>query len=121
MEEITSIIIFVFGILSLILFFKVWGMCNNVKAIREELSKHPRYHYAANSSQEMFKSEITAIEEALFCGRKHEAEEMLKRLQFHIKKEDELYAKRGILYKADIEKKQEELETMQRLIEQHNA
>ena len=38
MEEITSfvlIVIIVFGILQIILFFKLWGMTNNVKKIRE--------------------------------------------------------------------------------------
>ena len=35
MEMFFVLIYFVFGILSLILFFKVWGMCNNVARIRE--------------------------------------------------------------------------------------
>lgn len=34
METIAAIVIIVFGVLEIILFFKVWGMTNNVKAIR---------------------------------------------------------------------------------------
>lgn len=37
MEDFVIFISIIFGILSLILFFKVWGMCNNVKKIKEHL------------------------------------------------------------------------------------
>lgn len=37
MEDFMILISVIFGILSLILFFKVWGMCNNVKKIKEHL------------------------------------------------------------------------------------
>ena len=37
MENLAILISAVFGILSLILFFKVWGMCNDVKKIKEHL------------------------------------------------------------------------------------
>lgn len=37
MEMIFALLYIVFGILSLILFFKVWGMCNNVKHLTEYL------------------------------------------------------------------------------------
>lgn len=40
MEMIFSLLYIVFGILSLILFFKVWGMCNNVKHLTEYLISH---------------------------------------------------------------------------------
>lgn len=43
------IIIFVLAILHIILFFKVWRMCNDVRAIREE-SKRP---YTAKSISEL--------------------------------------------------------------------
>ena len=42
METITiivSIIIIVFGILEIILFFKIWGMCNNVSRIEQRLAE----------------------------------------------------------------------------------
>lgn len=35
----TAIIMIVFGILQIILFFKVWGMTNNVSKIKKELNK----------------------------------------------------------------------------------
>lgn len=37
MEDFVILISVIFGILSLILFFKVWGMCNNIKKIKEHL------------------------------------------------------------------------------------
>lgn len=41
MESVTiivSIIIIVFGVLEIILFFKMWGMCNNVSRIEQRLA-----------------------------------------------------------------------------------
>ena len=35
METFMAIVFLVFGILQIILFFKVWGMTNNVKKIKE--------------------------------------------------------------------------------------
>lgn len=43
METITivlGIVMLVFGILQIILFFKVWGMTNDVSAIREKINPH---------------------------------------------------------------------------------
>lgn len=37
MNDFAIVISLIFGILSLILFFKVWGMCNNVMKIKEHL------------------------------------------------------------------------------------
>lgn len=37
MELITSIIIIVFAVLQIILFFKVWGMTNDVKDLKNKL------------------------------------------------------------------------------------
>ena len=37
MENFVIFISIIFGILSLILFFKVWGMCDNVKKIKKHL------------------------------------------------------------------------------------
>ena len=36
MMIITSIVVMVFGILQIVLFFKIWGMCNNVKKLSKE-------------------------------------------------------------------------------------
>ena len=37
MELITSIILLVFAVLQIILFFKIWGMTNDVRAIKDSL------------------------------------------------------------------------------------
>lgn len=42
MEKILSIIIIVFVILQIILFFKIWGMTNNIKKIKNKLIDNRR-------------------------------------------------------------------------------
>lgn len=39
MDGFIGLLCFIWGILCLILFFKVWGMCNNVAKILQEISK----------------------------------------------------------------------------------
>ncbi|WP_455674789.1 hypothetical protein [Phocaeicola sp.] len=39
MIELTYIIMFIFGILQIILFFKIWGMTNNVKDLKDLYAK----------------------------------------------------------------------------------
>lgn len=34
-----SIVFFVFGVLQIILFFKLWGMTNDVRSMKEQISK----------------------------------------------------------------------------------
>ena len=46
METLYAVFLFVFGILSIILFFKVWGMCNNVKSIKSILTQLSRDNQA---------------------------------------------------------------------------
>lgn len=41
MTEFLSIILFIFGVLQIILFFKIWGMTNNVIKIKEKLEAQP--------------------------------------------------------------------------------
>lgn len=38
MEDFLAFIVFVFGVLNIILFFKIWGMTNNVAAMRKKIS-----------------------------------------------------------------------------------
>lgn len=38
MEDFLAFIVFVFGVLNIILFFKIWGMTNNVSAMRKKIS-----------------------------------------------------------------------------------
>lgn len=48
MESITlfvSIVIIVFGILQIILFFKIWGMTNNIKEIKNLIKFEVRKDY----------------------------------------------------------------------------
>lgn len=98
MEEFTLILAIVFGFLSLILFFKVWGMCNNVRDIKEHLeaaSKPKSYHYLLNASYGALKEEVLTIKELAFCGRKEEAQIGLKRLQYQLNEERKHYEERG--------------------------
>ena len=39
MNDITTIILFIFGILQIILFFKIWGMCNDVRELKKQFVK----------------------------------------------------------------------------------
>lgn len=39
MEVLISVVAVVWSILCIILFFKIWGMCNNISAIRDILHK----------------------------------------------------------------------------------
>ena len=41
--EILSIVLFLFGILQIILFFKIWGMTNDVSKIREILANFSQF------------------------------------------------------------------------------
>lgn len=48
METFTDIVIIVGAILSLILFFKVWGMCNDVRALREKYAPKPKEQFESD-------------------------------------------------------------------------
>lgn len=50
MDLITCIFVIIGAILSLILFFKIWGMCNDVRALREKLAPKQQ-------SEEQFQSD----------------------------------------------------------------
>ena len=105
MEELTFVLVVVFGFLSLILFFKVWGMCNNVKKIRQNLLKaneETRYRYGVNTSPDVLNSEMANIRELIFCGKTEEAKCELKRLLYQFvlerKEWDEQPNRYGALY-----------------------
>ena len=100
MDGFTGLILFVFGILSIILFFKVWGMCNKVKEIKEILEKNnqskvKRYHYIYDTSIEALRSEEALIQELAFCKKYDEAQLAFNRLQFHLEKAKEHCKKFG--------------------------
>ena len=45
METLLAIIFIVFGVLQIILFFKIWGMTNNVRDIKEMYESEREAHY----------------------------------------------------------------------------
>ncbi len=52
--ELLAVIIFIFGVLQIILFFKLWGMTNDVRALKkhfmpEEKNEKPKYAYNLGS------------------------------------------------------------------------
>ena len=60
MNTVLSIIIVVFGILQIILFFKIWGMTNDVRAIRNKyLQAIIRKHRAAKVIRRLIIREST--------------------------------------------------------------
>lgn len=98
MEEFTAVVMIIFGILSLILFIKVWAMCNRVRNIQELIenaNKDQQYNFWNNGSSDTLRSEIRKIEELIFCDQKEEAKLRLKRIQFHLNQEKEYYETRG--------------------------
>ena len=50
MEGLIIAVSVIFGLLSLILFFKVWGMCNTVKKIHLKMNEDTRYRLNVNTS-----------------------------------------------------------------------
>lgn len=98
MEDFLILLCIVPGILVIILFFKVWAMCNRVRNIQELIenaNKDQQYNFWNNSSSDTLRSEIWKIEELIFCDQKEEAKLRLKRIQFHLNQEKEYYEKRG--------------------------
>ena len=82
MEELGVILLIVFGILSLILFFKVWAMCNDVHKITRKILKEDRFKSGPNREEAIFHSEIAAVKELIFCGKTDEAKYTLKRMLY---------------------------------------
>ena len=80
-----------FSILSLILFFKVWGMCNDVDAIMRKVTASPskNYHWSDNFTLKTFNKDIEEVKELIFCERTVEARQILKRLQYHLMLEEQ--------------------------------
>jgi malonyl CoA-acyl carrier protein transacylase len=70
MLELTSIVLFVFGILQIILFFKVWGMTNDISKMRE-LMEAQSEKQTANPNR---------VQQLVESGCKAEAEETLEEL-----------------------------------------
>ncbi|MBR5493923.1 MAG: hypothetical protein IKV77_12475 [Alistipes sp.] len=60
MDVLLSIVLLVFGILQVILFFKIWGMTNDVCKIRELLENFSKSN--TNNSSKEFVEECATIE-----------------------------------------------------------
>ena len=74
METIIDILVFIFGVLSLILFFKLWKMCNNVKEIAASIkdlvkntapeeTKQPEQEVVSSSTPKFEVSQLVIIKE----------------------------------------------------------
>ncbi len=65
---IVDIVLIVFGILNIILFFKIWGMTNNVSELKEHLTR-PQFLHEDDTDKKMrwllLKGDTTAAEELL--------------------------------------------------------
>lgn len=57
MESFTDIVMIIGTILSLILFFKVWGMCNDVRALREKYAPKPKEQFQSDKDIEEWLNE----------------------------------------------------------------
>lgn len=68
MEQIMSIILIVFAVLQIILFFKVWGMTNNVKKIQDKMD------YPFNTRRSNFDYDFMFY---LYNSKKSEAKDLL--------------------------------------------
>ena len=90
MEELTFVLVVVFGFLSLILFFKVWGMCNNVKKIQGKVMEEAKYRFNVNTEVYTLNAELKNAKELIFCDKKEDAKYELKRLlyQFVLEKKE---------------------------------
>ena len=71
MLEIVSIVVLVFGVLQIILFFKMWGMTNNVSKIKDSLLSSVNADDNSN-----WKREFCVL---VASGNKEEAKKMLLR------------------------------------------
>ena len=102
METFMAIVFLVFGILQIILIFKVWGMTNNVKKIKnklcgndfpaEDLFERP------DSVRDAFYANTRKIDKLIYLGEKDVARRMLLSMKYDLEKccsnADKFYAKK---------------------------
>lgn len=72
MEEFTvilAVIFLIFGVLQIILFFKIWGMCDNISKIKENTTVPKVNNYAKADDY------AETAEEQLYLGNKEKAKE----------------------------------------------
>lgn len=89
METITiilSIILLVFGVLQIILFFKMWRMCDNIAKIRKEGIITGAENY------------IEKAELQTYLGNKDKAKELYSCAEFRYKNKEQYYDSEGTDY-----------------------
>lgn len=88
METFMAIVFLVFGILQIILFFKVWGMTNNVKKIKETfLEKDFPAEYLLvkpDLVKDAFYANIRKIDKLIYLGDKETAKHMLLSMKYDL-------------------------------------
>ena len=102
METFMAIVFLVFGILQIILFFKIWGMTNNVKKIKEAfLEKDFPAEYLLvkpDLVKDAFYANIRKIDKLIYLGEKDVARRMLLSMKYDFEKccsnADKFYAKK---------------------------
>ena len=69
-SELTNVVAIIFGVLSLILFIKIWRMTDDInelkyhiRVIRRLVNKNPNYRYGHDTSYDSFLKDIEEIEE----------------------------------------------------------
>lgn len=86
METFMAIVFLVFGILQIILFFKVWGMTNDVKKIKNKLYEDDfpaEYLYEkTNLVKDAFYANIRKIDKLIYLGDKEDARRMLLSMKY---------------------------------------
>ena len=88
METFMTIVFLVFGILQIILFFKIWGMTNNVKKIKEAfLEKDFPAEYLLvkpDLVKDAFYANIRKIDKLIYLGDKEAARRMLLSMKYDL-------------------------------------
>ena len=88
METFMTIVFLVFGILQIILFFKIWGMTNNVKKIKEAfLEKDFPAEYLLvkpDLVKDAFYANIRKIDKLIYLGGKEAARRMLLSMKYDL-------------------------------------
>ena len=95
-SELTNVVAIIFGVLSLILFIKIWIMTDDIRELKYQVRKilnnvrrirgHSYYEYGLDTSYEAFDNDIEEIKELIFCEQFDEAKYRLKKLMYNFNK-----------------------------------
>ena len=91
METFMAIVFLVFGILQIILFFKIWGMTNNVKKIKDKLYENDfpveNLLEKTDSVKCAFYDNIRRINKLIYLGKEEDAKHMLLSMKYDLEQE----------------------------------